>query len=108
MEAMEQSYINGQVIKKQMVENRRKRKEMEEQINKQAKVHQTNKDAVIKKWDELKQTRLKRFAKETESLLKLQQEEKEKFAKEFENKTKNISKQQVCFLYCFFFYSTFV
>lgn len=92
---MEQSYINGQVIKMQMVENRRKRKEMEEQINKQAKVHQASKDAVVKKWEEVKQARLKRFAKESESLLKLQQEEKEKYAKESENKTKNISKQQV-------------
>jgi len=43
MDAMEQSYINGQVIKKQMVENRRKRKEMEEQITKQSKIQQEKK-----------------------------------------------------------------
>ena len=110
MEAMEQTFIEKQVIKRQMVEMRKKRKELSEKEEKLSKSHQKDREVLVKKWEEIKQTRLRRFAKEIEFALKQQEEEKDRYSKDNVARQKAFEKQQVqskrfahIFSFCFFF-----
>ena len=95
MEAMEQTFIEKQVIKRQMVEMRKKRKELSEKEEKLSKSHQKDREVLVKKWEEIKQTRLRRFAKEIEFALKQQEEEKDRYSKDNVARQKAFEKQQV-------------